>query len=221
MIFFYSAKRVIAAWRVLMGVWAPKRWDLSLAALSQYTTPPIPTPNLWLDKYKTRPPAASSSTTPVPAPATSQIEEPPVQATPRRRPPSRRIVRHVLRARAEAARALASFFQQLEQAPEGKRVRASAHLAKAYGGWVDEEVKKENDHGANEVVDVYQPPNGWRKAKEVVTFLRNHGAKIANLEHVIEGEWAALSSDADLTPTGEDSDAAGEDIVFVPRSSSS
>jgi glycerol-3-phosphate O-acyltransferase / dihydroxyacetone phosphate acyltransferase len=188
-----------------MGVWAPKRWDLSLAALSQYTTPPIPTPNLWLDKYKTRPP----------------MEEPPVQAPPRRRPPSRRIVRHVLRARAEAARALASFFQHLEQAPEGKRVKASAHLARAYGGWV-EEVKTENNHDGNEVVDVYQPPAGWRSAKEVVAFLRNKGAKIANLEHGIEGEWAALSSDADsLTPTGEDSDAAGEDIVFVSSSSSS
>lgn len=190
-----------------MGVWAPKRWDLSLAALSQYTTPPTPKPNIWLDKFKSS----------VGAPP---LEEPPVQAAPRRRPPSRRIVRHVLRARAEAARALASFFQQLEQAPEGKRVRASTHLAKAYGGWVDE-VKEENSYETNEVLDVYQPPKGWRNANEVVAFLRRRGAKIASLEHGIQGEWAALSSDADLTPTGEDSDAAGEDMVFVSSGPSS
>lgn len=36
----------------------------------------------------------------------------------RRKPPSRKLIRHVLRARAEAVRALVSFFAQLERSPE-------------------------------------------------------------------------------------------------------
>jgi len=84
-----------------------------------------------------------------------------------------------------------------------------------------DEIKKEDGQGADDVEDIYQPPKGWRNAKEVIAFLRSRGAKIANLEHGIQGEWAALSSDTDLTPTGEDSDAGAEDLVFVPSSPSS
>jgi hypothetical protein len=50
-------------------------------------------------------------------------------------------MRHVLRARVEAVKALAVFFDQLEHAGEqtgtGKRlkIRASKHLAEVYGGF--------------------------------------------------------------------------------------
>jgi hypothetical protein len=40
----------IAAWRVLVGVWIPKRWDLSLSALAQFTKPKVPPSNPWIDR---------------------------------------------------------------------------------------------------------------------------------------------------------------------------
>ncbi|KIP01621.1 hypothetical protein PHLGIDRAFT_38237 [Phlebiopsis gigantea 11061_1 CR5-6] len=40
--YYDHAKRLVAAWRVLVGVWAPKRWDLSIPALTQYTVPKVP-----------------------------------------------------------------------------------------------------------------------------------------------------------------------------------
>jgi hypothetical protein len=49
-------------------------------------------------------------------------------------------------------------------------------------------------------------PVGWRRAREVVSYLRRHGAKIAALERGIEGEWAALNSDGDLS-SAEDRDS--------------
>jgi glycerol-3-phosphate O-acyltransferase / dihydroxyacetone phosphate acyltransferase len=86
------------------------------------------------------------------------------------------------------------------------QVRASVHLACAYGGPVDEEQGKgeEGEFG----------PKGWRNAKEVVKFLWVHGAKIATLQRGIEGGWAALGSDA--TPMPDDSDA-GNMIVIRGR----
>ncbi|KAG9086983.1 hypothetical protein FRC07_012939, partial [Ceratobasidium sp. 392] len=36
---YEHAKRFMAAWRVLIGVWGPKRWDLSLAAVEPWTKP--------------------------------------------------------------------------------------------------------------------------------------------------------------------------------------
>jgi glycerol-3-phosphate O-acyltransferase/dihydroxyacetone phosphate acyltransferase len=194
----------VATWRVLLGVWAPKRWDLSLAALSQYTTPLVPKANEWIDHPN------------VTEPSIAQIDEPPVQSRPKRRPPSRRIMRHILRARAEAARALASFFEQLDMAPEGKRVQSSVHLAKRFGGWVE---KRHVDHKTKDGVEQEVQLQGWRSAQEVISFLKKRGAKIARLELPVTGAWAALGSDNDLAAGSEDSDAGGDkddDIVFVP-----
>src|SRR5262245_1956551 len=124
-------------------------------------------------------------------------------------------MRHVLRARAEAARALASFFEQLDMAPEGKCVRASVHLARRFGGWVE---KRQVDHATNDGVEQEVQLQGWRSAREVISFLKKRGAKIARLELPVKGNWAALGSDNDLAAGSEDSDTSGEkddDIVFV------
>ncbi|KIJ68024.1 hypothetical protein HYDPIDRAFT_107608 [Hydnomerulius pinastri MD-312] len=199
---YMHLKRVIAAWRVLVGVWAPKRWDLPLAALSQYTTPQIPPENPWVDK-------AQSSTPSLPA----QASEPPVFHK-RKRPSSRRIMRHVLRARGEAVRALASFFAALEAAGTDKKVLASVHLAKRFG-WVDEVKVKTEGEGQSDEIDV----QGYRHAREVITFLRLRGAKITALGRMIEGDWAgALSSEEEGTPGGSDKGEGEteEDLVWVP-----
>ena len=124
-------------------------------------------------------------------------------------------MRHVLRARAEAVRALAGFFERLERecaaakaAGSVKKVLASAHLARAYGGWAEGE--GEAGKGCVEEADGVQlagPVQGWRSAAEVLGFLRARGAKIPTLE----GEWAALSEEE--VSHAEDSDK--DDAVWV------
>jgi glycerol-3-phosphate O-acyltransferase / dihydroxyacetone phosphate acyltransferase len=142
-----------------------------------------------------------------------------------KRPPSRRLIRHVLRARAEAANALAAMLAHLEASPTDIRVRASSHLALRYGGSVDQpstllspsSAAEVNGDGSGEM-NVVDEPSGWRSAREVVAFLRKRGAKIASLKEDVSGAWAAaLSSDNDVS----DSDAMAEDVVWVPPSSSS
>ena len=131
-----------------------------------------------------------------------------------RRPPSRRLIRHVLRARVEAAKALASLFDQLEKGPDGKRVSASAHLARAYGGGV--EAQSTPDLVTADGVDAPVEPVGWRHAREVVSFLRKRGARIAQLAERVEGDWAALSSEGEQDSDNVTTDAEKDDLVFVP-----
>ncbi|KAI1794218.1 glycerol-3-phosphate-acyltransferase [Ganoderma leucocontextum] len=218
-------KRLVAAWRVLVGVWAPKRWDLSRSAVAQYTVPRIPPENPWVDRTKLKTksrPVTPSPTPPLTAPSTST----PANATARpstgsgsgkrRRPPSRRLIRHVLSARVEAAKALASLFTQLDRAPDGQRVRAAVHLAHAFGGGVDPPEPTLERESPDDDVPAVPEPQGWRRAREVVAFLRTHGAKFRALEAPVEGDWAALSSDGDESESVSTSEK--DDIVWVPSS---
>ncbi|KAF9029590.1 glycerol-3-phosphate-acyltransferase [Rhodocollybia butyracea] len=210
------ARRFIAAWRVLIGIWAPKKWDLSLTALSPYTTPSIPKENPWIDKPK----SANTTTAASPSISTSNLpqllpdpnlvlpgeQEPPVnpRSRSRRRPPTRRIMRHVLRARVEAVKALATFFDQLEGAASTERgkklikVRASRDLAQLYGGLNGTRTAGAGvGTSSNGVVDDSQEW-GWRYATEVVAFLRRRGAKIPSASggSIGDDEWT-LTSDAE------------------------
>ena len=248
-----------------MGVWAPKHWDLSIHALAQYTVPKIPPENPWVDRTRSRPgtprpstPSPSSTSPLVPAQtiavaaaaaqtiavaaaaAAAHVAPTPAPAPPakkgHKRPPSRRLVRHVLRARIDAAKSLSTLFEQLELAPEGKRVRASSHLARAHGGEVDPPslsasatlspygFDTPNGSATNlgegltaTPEGVYaEEPCGWRSAREVVAFLRKRGAKIAELDVRVAGEWAALSSEGEGT---ESDSGAAEELVWVPTGS--
>lgn len=99
-------------------------------------------------------------------------------------------MRHVLRARVEAVRALASFFDQLAAGGADKKVYATPYLARAYGGGTA--VLEDND------------VEGWRRAWEVIEFLRSRGAEIPMLGRMkIQGEWAALSSEGEGYTTSE------------------
>lgn len=197
-------------------MWIPKKWDLSLSALSQYTTPALPAENEWIDRSKVRPRRISGNAEPEPVNGSSSASSSTPQSTSvpasssrrRRRPPSRRLIRHVLRARAEAAKALASMFDQLEKSPDGKRVSASAHLARAYGG-----VEPQPAQDLDTTEDVLLETVGWRHAREVVDFLRKRGARVAQLEERVEGDWAALSSEGDQD--SDSVDAEKDDLVFV------
>ena len=155
----------------------------------------MPPENPWIDRPKTTPPPSVTPGT-IDGKNCSNVAED--QA--KRRPPSRRIVRHVLRARIDAIRALATFFDQLERDEYGKKIRASTHLARLYGFVVESDGL-----------------TGWRRVREVIEFLKTRGAKVpAAREDIIEG-WAVSSSSGDeysttdwrgseLNPTGKDSD---------------
>ena len=218
--YFFRAKRFVATWRVLVGVWTPKRWDLSLGALSQFMTPKIPPPNQWIDRSRVPKSDAEESTPPRPSsPTDLQLQkEPPVKTRSARRPPSRRLVRHVLRARVEAVNAIASLFDQLEQAGGSAKttMRSSPHLAEAFGGSVAPQKVADSSNESGGSSDSYE---GYRAVKEVVAFLRQKGAKIPTLRHGrLEGNWAAaLSSEGEDNYTTTDEK---EDLVWVPPSDS-
>lgn len=115
-------------------------------------------------------------------------------------------MRHVLRARVEAVKALAGFFAQLERADAGKKVKASVHLAALYG------VVVKPQEGLEDMDGNPLEPQGLRTSREVVEFLRKRGAKIPTLVGgEIEGEWAALSSEGELSTAEEK-----EELVWVP-----
>jgi hypothetical protein len=106
----------------------------------------------------------------------------------------------VLRARADAVRALAAFFKQLQLEGAEKKVYASVHLTGRYGGGtvIHQTSEKEEEM------------EGWRYAREVIEFLRAKGGRIPLSENIrIEGEWAALSSEGEGYTTGEDVGARG------------
>lgn len=184
----FSAKRFIAAWRVLVGVWTPKKWDLSLSALSPYTQPRLPPANPWIDRPAT--PANSEGTQGrSESPTDFKLQEEPLVKA--HRPPSRRLIRHVLRSRVVAVNALAEFFDHLARSGRDKKVKASPHLARMFGG-------------ASEGGAEASPPEAWRYASEVIGFLEKRGAKIPTLEQGPLRDVWALSSEGEGYTTGEE-----------------
>lgn len=143
----------------------------------------------------------------------SKKEQAPAAPTPvkRRRLPSRRLIRHVLRARVVASRSLASFLAEVERS--GQNVRASKHLAKRFGGSLDPE--PQGDISGDGSFLAVNGPQGWRSSREVIAFLRSQGAQIAALDEEDEGDWAAggLSSGDE---GAEDDAGRVEELVFVP-----
>jgi glycerol-3-phosphate O-acyltransferase/dihydroxyacetone phosphate acyltransferase len=109
--------------------------------------------------------------------------------------PIRRVIRHVIRARAEAVRALTEFMAQLGGPSADQRwVHAAPHLAALYGGRVENLAPAENEVEGG-------PPDadrrGWRTAREVLDFLASRGAKVETLKRPIEGEWIAQDGSED------------------------
>lgn len=221
-----STNQLLTTWRVLLGVWMPKKWDLSLSALTPYITPHIPPPSEYIDKKKLRlganTPIApiSPQGEPNKLPNTDNASQLQVSAKrPKRLVPSRKLIRHLLRARLDASRLLAEFFAELERS--GKQVRASEHLARLYG-YVPQQQRQEPlvDKDDDGVAPPSQP-QGWRDAKEVIRYLRAHGANIGQLRTPKDVDWAAASSDTESLEHGSGSAAeTDDDLVWVPPSSS-
>ncbi|KAJ6625382.1 hypothetical protein B0H10DRAFT_640669 [Mycena sp. CBHHK59/15] len=185
----YSAKCLLAFWRVLMGDWAPKPWEFSLASLTQYTTPVFPKESEFISK----PSSTDSAMTPAPVlPPTSEL--PGKRSRWCRHAPRdgrRRAVScatccaHVWRRSRRSA-----FFEQLRvqssqsRARGGMRVKASLHLARLYGG-IEVGSNAKVSAGEDGVpVGAEEEGEGWREASEVIAFLTVRRAKIPLTRHV-------------------------------------
>ncbi|EJD41912.1 acyltransferase [Auricularia subglabra TFB-10046 SS5] len=194
---YEHAKRLLATWRILVGVWLPKRWEIAFNNLAPYTELVLPPANPFLTP-KPNPADTTNGTPVVPAPPPPPESDGDKDGKKKaKRPPRRRLVRHVLRARIECAKGLEQLLANLQREP--MRVHASERLAATYGDG-----------------------KGTRDSREVLAFLKARGAQIAGLrgsdidEH---HEWAALSSgDEHEGGTGTEKE---DDIVWVPSSARS
>lgn len=160
-----SIKQLVAAWRVLVGVWIGSSAEMSL--------------NQFLDSvaaFAPNPPQTAGL-------PPGKEKEKYIRPT---KVPSRTLVRHVLRMRVQATRELAQTFLELEDADA--TVKASFWLAETYGGDVLP-VDSSDD------VPVYERhwPQGTRQAREIVAFLRGRGARL-EAAAAVEEYWAEATS---------------------------
>ncbi|EJU02899.1 glycerol-3-phosphate acyltransferase [Dacryopinax primogenitus] len=197
-----SMKRLVAAWRVLIGVWGPQSWEISLSSLQLSARPDKPE-NQYLRKKPT--PAGTGTATPAtsssPGTSVSPVAgEPPAPPKPfkkRQKLPSRRLVRHVLRYRVLACQALFKFLNDLERSDE--RVTASPHLARAFGHLPETSVSVQESTNEEFVPE----PNESRSGHEVIRFLRSRGA---GWEMVTRGEdWGVVTESEENQDEGDKS----------------
>lgn len=185
-------KRLVAAWRVLIGVWMPKRFDYPLdvlqssfasaqesfaakvAAYQEQLNPSKPVEDV---KHPTTPgqivEKAKRNVLLPPGP-------PPIPA---QKLPSRKLVRLVLRTRNDARAALIKTLADLEES--GSQVPAKFWLAERFGGDV-EPVAQEGDEWERPL------PEASRRSEEVVAFLRERGGLVLPAG---DGDWAVSSGE--------------------------
>jgi len=219
--FAHSAKRLLATWRILGGVWLPRRWDISFNALTPYTTLVTPPENPYLTKKEPKVEATGTTSngtnlhTATPTASTPEVNPAGTSRAPGTtsndkkekkeksgRTPRRRLVRHVLRARVEAAKALEVFLTALQR--DGGRVSASARLASQFG--------QVNEDGSS----------GTRDVREVLAFLKARGAVLSVLRGVKaqdewDERWGLSSGDEGTTTHDELASPREDDVVWVPR----
>ena len=159
-------KRLVAAWRILNGVWLPHRFEMSLPSFLDSSSLFAPDP---------------------PKIAGLSPDSEPEKYTRPKRLPSRVLVRHVLRLRLEAARELAKLLFELES--RDAQINASFWLAEKFDGEVMKMSKTEE--GLNEWERSL--PRGVRGGLEVVNYLRKNGARLGGAR--VDDHWAASSGD--------------------------
>ncbi|KAG9096597.1 hypothetical protein FS749_008147 [Ceratobasidium sp. UAMH 11750] len=194
---YEHAKRFMAAWRVLIGVWGPKRWDLSRTAVEPWTKPRERPLNEWIQPAQK--PDETAQPTPAPSPSPKR----------KKRPASRSLIRHVLRARLNASRALASYLEELQRSD--RLILATQHVP----GLDDGARVPVNMTPGDSNADV-SLGSSKRSALAATAYLRSKGAKITQLSARDTSDWAALSSDGEAETPFDD---RSEDLVWVaPRS---
>lgn len=160
-----SVKRLITAWRILIGVWTPQRFEMSLQQFKDKAASFAPDP----PKIAGLPPTAERE----------KYRKP-------QHLPSRILVRNVLRTRLEAARQLASVLYELEE--KDIQLSASFWLASEHGGEVLKASKEQEELGE------WERPlaEGRRGGREVVGYLRSKGARLRLSK--MQSHWAAATS---------------------------
>ncbi|ODN73335.1 hypothetical protein L202_07874 [Cryptococcus amylolentus CBS 6039] len=144
-----AMKKLAAAWRLVIGVWLPRDFEMPLPAfVAQYSS------------FAPDPPKVAGLAPDTP----KEVWKKPKKLS------SRVLVRHVLRVRSEAFRELVQVLRELEQ---GEEVVAQSWLAEEYGGRV-----LERERERDEVLSGWVQPGGVRDGREVVSFLRARGADL-------------------------------------------
>jgi len=213
-----------------------------MAAILPYTInqPPPPNPFLKLPPDVQNSLNRSTSFPAVPTLATTQGDKlgNELKDSRLRRPPSRRLVRHVLRVRAEAMRLLAAYLLSLDR--EGVKVPASFHMVKVFGGGVQPPSPPESTvatsessydkveggvqvdaiamHDGVEIVPS-QEGGGWRDGREVIKYLCSRdGNKVKELfMRYSRGLGTVPGSGADSEGEWAALSSEGEDDAASPR----
>ena len=211
-----------------------------MAAILPYTInqPPPPNPFLKLPPEVEATLNRSTSSPAVPTLATMYKEDQPekeIKNRRLRRPPSRRLVRHVLRVRAESMRHLAAYLLSLDR--EGVRVPASLHMVKIFGGGVQppestvatSEASYDKVGGGGQMeakgmqggveIRPSQEGGGWRDGREVIKYLCSRdGNKVKELFiRYARGSGTTRGTGADSEGEWAALSSEGEDDAASPR----
>ncbi|WWC72092.1 uncharacterized protein I206_106052 [Kwoniella pini CBS 10737] len=161
---YNAMKRLVASWRLLIGVWTPK--------------PEFPLPK-FLDSYK------SFAPDPPKVAGLSPTTKPEKYTKPKKLP-SRVLVKHVLRIRLQAMKELNKTLLNIEL--KDQSVNASFWLVEEFVGEIEKPSKEEENLNEWE----RELNRGIRNGKEVIGFLRGKGARLGVRKNE-EGHWAASS----------------------------
>lgn len=144
-------KRLVAAWRLVVGVWLPRDFEMPLPKfVAQYSS------------FAPDPPKIAG------LPPTT----PPEKYQKPKRLSSRVLVKHILRVRAQAARELTELLLELEN---GEEVVAQTWLAEEFGGKI---LQQSQQDGEEELVTGWVKQGGARSGKEVIQYLKSKGARL-------------------------------------------
>ncbi|WRT70150.1 uncharacterized protein IL334_007144 [Kwoniella shivajii] len=160
-----AMKRFVASWRLLIGIWTPRRSEF-----------PLPS---FLASYKSFAPDP-------PKVAGLPPSIPPEKYTRPKRLPSRVLVKHVLRTRLQAAKELSKVLLEIES--KDISINSSFWLASEFGGEIMKPTNEEEDMNEWE----RELAKGVRNGKEVVSFLRARGARL-DLGRNDQSHWVASS----------------------------
>jgi len=191
----FSMEQLVAAWRVIVGIWTPKARERPMDYLKSFipesATPVGATP---ADAVR----AWQKGGPPVSVAIKAKLKE----KKEKKRLPTRRLIKHVLRSRVKAAQALEAFLTELEGSDT--RVNAKPWLAESasFGGEVDEDFKHTNEVDHNPDI-LSRIPTGSRAGSEVVQYLRNNGAKIIASQAGLDA-WAGAQSEFEGVKSDEE-----------------
>ncbi|OWZ76660.1 hypothetical protein C365_04813 [Cryptococcus neoformans Bt85] len=155
-----AMKRLVAAWRLVVGVWLPRDFEMPLPSfVAQYSL------------FAPDPPKIAG------LPPTT----PPEKYQKPKRLSSRVLVKHILRVRAQAARELAELLLELEN---GEEVVAQTWLAEEFGGKV---LQQSQQDGVEEQLTGWVKQGGTRSGREVIQYLKSKGARLGFIAGEVDG----------------------------------